>query len=214
MSKAVRNRLKPKPKIKHTSNNKKQPFLPNEEYDKQYKMKYVELCIYLQEKYGTPSGNYFLRETCKSKNKNITRTEDGLFVHHIREDCMPDLGKTEIAVQSPWEYQLNYNLVYCNYIEHLILHIKIVREFYEVGLQNGCMLGVGGVCLIRDAIRDAYSRTEPYKHQWRENVKNAIKEDVDVFNILKEEAKNVLEFADKINIKYGVPYRFSQVVLF
>lgn len=178
-------------------------FLPNMEYEKQYKMRYQELCAYLQKKYGMPNESYFLKENCKSKNNKITRTKDGLFIHHIKENIFPDLSKPDMAILCPWDFQLAENLVYCNYIEHLMLHIKIVKEFYKQGLMSGCRLGVGGISYIVDAISDAYARQEPYSQEWRECVKNAIKNDEETFKIIKKEAEKTLIFAQivEINIK-------------
>ena len=89
----------------------------NLEYQKQFAMSYLDQCTYLQNKYGLPSRAYFLTPTCKSKTgTKISRTSEGLVIHHLKENYFPDLSKTEHAILQPWEYQEPLNLVYCNYI--------------------------------------------------------------------------------------------------
>ena len=82
---------------------------------------YANAVSYLINKYGVVNGSYFLTTTCASKNKKITRTCDGLVIHHVKENIAGDLSKKEQALKYPFTYQESNNLVYCNYIEHLIL---------------------------------------------------------------------------------------------
>lgn len=118
-------------------------------------LSYEKLVDVLKRKYGTPKGSYFLTETCKSTNNSIKRTSEGLFIHHIDEDKKIDLSSSQRAVLAPFEYQLPERLVYCDLLEHLILHIKIIEKGNII--QNGEMLGVGGVSLITRQINDCYS---------------------------------------------------------
>ena len=87
-------------------------------------MEYDELVEYLQTKYGKPTRAYFCTSSCKSKAP-ITRGNEGLFVHHVKETEIDDLSVPECAREYPWEYQQPDNLCYCNYLEHLLLHILI-----------------------------------------------------------------------------------------
>ena len=48
--------------------------------------------------------------------------------HHIDEDKAIMLSTDSFAVRYPFEYQKADRLVYCNYLEHLLLHIKIAEE--------------------------------------------------------------------------------------
>lgn len=95
---------------------------------------YNQLVYYLQDKYGIVQGNYFITPTCATKNKKIMRSKEGLFCHHIKEDEGGNLSQPDIAKQFPYEWQCSYNLVYCNYLEHLILHMKVSI------IQNTCRL--------------------------------------------------------------------------
>lgn len=97
------------------------------ELENQIKMTYDEQCSYLQQKYGLPSRDYFATEACRSKSKGITRTSEGLFLHHNAENLGNggNLGNPHLARIYPFEYQKRQNLTYCNYLEHLLLHLKI-----------------------------------------------------------------------------------------
>ena len=96
------------------------------EIEKELRMTYEEMCKYLQSKYGIAKVDYFPNEECRARNKNVSRTNEGLFCHHIYEKfggsnlCHPSMAR-----QYPYEYQKRENLVYCNYLEHLLLHLKI-----------------------------------------------------------------------------------------
>ncbi len=120
-------------------------------YSDQLKMSYIDLVSHLIAKYGPANGNYFLTETCKSKNPKITRGKEGLFCHHIDENKAIKLSKPEFAIKHPFAYQKAERLVYCDILEHLILHIKIIEE------PKGELVGIGGAALICRQINDCYS---------------------------------------------------------
>ncbi len=124
---------------------------PSITYTDQLKMSYIDLVAHLIAKYGPANGNYFLTETCKSKNNKITRGNEGLFCHHIDENKAIKLSKPEFAVKHPFAYQKAERLVYCDILEHLILHIKIMEE------PKGKSVGSGGGTLICSQINDCYS---------------------------------------------------------
>ena len=88
-------------------------------------LSYLDYCDYLQRKYGIGLDDYMTKAyNTKPKCK---RTKEGLLVHHIREDTMIMLSTKEIAMMFPFEWQLKENLVYCDYLEHLLLHILICK---------------------------------------------------------------------------------------
>lgn len=93
-------------------------------------MAYDELVAYLLKKYGVVQYDYFTNEKCTSKSKRISRTSEGLFCHHIDEDKGYKLSDKSLAIKYPFSYQRACRLVYCNYLEHLILHIRIGIETY------------------------------------------------------------------------------------
>lgn len=94
-----------------------------EEFKKVEALSYEEYCDYLQTKYGKPTKPYFTEGY--SKNRISRATSEGLFVHHVKEDTAIQLSHIDYAKQFPYEYQLPENLVYCDYLEHLLLHVKI-----------------------------------------------------------------------------------------
>lgn len=110
-------------------------------------MKYLELCAYLKKKYGIVKGSYFLNENCKTVNQAIKRTSEGLFIHHIAENKSIELSNTSFASKSPFEHQLGENLVYCNYFEHMFLHIRIVKEYLKIDevKKTNMAVGIGGL---------------------------------------------------------------------
>lgn len=93
-------------------------------------MNYETLVGYLKAKYGVAQCDYFTNATCNTKSKRITRTKEGLFCHHIDEDKGCNLGDSNFAREQPYEYQKAERLVYCNYLEHLLLHIRIGKDKY------------------------------------------------------------------------------------
>lgn len=93
-------------------------------------MNYDEFVSYLLKKYGPAKYDYFTNATCKTKSKRISRTKEGLFCHHIDEDKGYMLSHTGCALEQPFEYQKAERLVYCNYIEHLLLHILIGKNAF------------------------------------------------------------------------------------
>ena len=113
----------------------RQRFLPRydcklEHFEQEMEMNYDEFVSYLLKKYGPAKYDYFTNATCKTKSKRISRTKEGLFCHHIDEDKGYMLSHTGCALEQPFEYQKAERLVYCNYIEHLLLHILIGKNAF------------------------------------------------------------------------------------
>lgn len=102
-----------------------------EEYEKVKNYTYDEYCNYLKQKYGEIFYTYGSQKNNKS--------DDGLFIHHIKENIVASLSNPNIAKENNPEYQEGKNLVYCDYLEHLLLHILIGEE--TVGTKN---LGLNG----------------------------------------------------------------------
>ena len=106
--------------------------MTREDIEKQMAMNYDDQVAYLLKKYWPAEGDYFLDDTLYIKNKEITRTSEGLECHHIDENIIPTLSDVSVAKQHSFDYQRKDRLVYCNLMEHLLLHIKIGRSrFYE-----------------------------------------------------------------------------------
>lgn len=154
-----------------------------DEYNKVKYLKYLEYCNYLQAKYGIPKKPYF--STGWSKNAKISRTSEGLIAHHKYEDHAILLSTPQIAQNNPYEWQLPENIVYCDYLEHLLLHVLICenpspnKNLFEV-------VGIGGVInFIVPELNDFYSGWKT-NQSWRKNCHDLIKNDKNVyFEILK-----------------------------
>ncbi len=97
-----------------------------EEYNHVKNYNYRDYCSYLKLKYGSAKMDYYTQKF--TYNPKVTRTEEGLFCHHIYEDTGISLSTKSIAQKYPFEYQKAENLCYCDYLEHLYLHILIGEQ--------------------------------------------------------------------------------------
>lgn len=131
------------------------------EIQNELKMRYMELVEYLLKKYGPAKYDYFCTESCKSKNHKASRTNEGLYCHHIDEDKAIMLSNDKFATKNPYEYQKADRLVYCNVLEHLILHIKIAEEPRNKAANEFEIQGIGGVInFLCPQINDYYNGFE------------------------------------------------------
>lgn len=147
------------------------------EYLELLKLSYDELVKYLLDKYGAVQGDYFRNEKCISKNNKISRMDEGLFCHHIDEIKAILLSTREYAQANPFEYQKAHRLVYCDTMEHLILHTKIVRE-------RSCInsdVGMGGVEMISSQLNGFYMSKERERKDWRANANRVVKGQYDIY---------------------------------
>ena len=90
---------------------------------------YLQAVGFLKNKYGACKYDYFYNENCASENAKAQRSSEGIFLHHIDEDKYMNLSSRKIAKQYPYAAQRAEKLVYCNYLEHLLLHIKIFENY-------------------------------------------------------------------------------------
>lgn len=131
---------------------------------------YIDLMVELSEEYGRPSGSYFLvakRSGKYRKNHKISRTKEGLYIHHIGEYTFPLLSSSMVAEKLPFEYQEPDMLVYCDAIEHLLAHVLIVEALGDGN--NGNMVpgaGVGGVNMIAAKLNDWFGGRPPIETNW------------------------------------------------
>ncbi|MCL1925130.1 MAG: hypothetical protein FWF50_06055 [Defluviitaleaceae bacterium] len=91
---------------------------------------YVE---YLKDRYGKVQKDYFVNENFKSTSSE-SRSAEGLERHHIREDIFPKLSDAKVAKHVSWEFQKAENLIWCNKVEHAILHLLIFLKTNNKGL--------------------------------------------------------------------------------
>lgn len=135
---------------------------------------YDEAVIYLLNKYG-PANDDFFREKSyyrylNGEIKNITkgkysRTNEGLFCHHIDEIQELKISDQTFVKRNniPFKYQKKDRLVYCDLIEHTILHILITKETSdEFGLP-------GYLTYLKPMIEDWYIEEIIPKPKWMKN---------------------------------------------
>ncbi len=155
-----------------------------QEYNQVKNMTYLEYCDYLQEKYGIGIAAYM----CSSWNKNqkCSRTKDGLIAHHKMEDKMILLSDKNVTSLFPFEWQQKENIVYCDYLEHLLLHVLICKYPAEDKVPE-VEVGYGGVvAFLVPELNDVYSGWET-SQPWRKRCHDLIRDDKDVYmEILKQ----------------------------
>ena len=151
------------------------------EFDLVKTFTYAEYCEYLKSKYGKVPFKY-------GSNKN---KKAGYFIHHIAEDTVPSLSHPEQRKQFP-EYQIPELLVYCDYLEHLLLHIMIGRE-----KDPALHLGLNGPCrfIIPNLINF-------YEHGVKQKINDLyyslIERDKDVFELLIAEYNDLVKDIDLV----------------
>lgn len=126
-------------------------------YNSLMQMSYGQIVEKLISKYGKAQYDYFVNEDCKSKNSKASRTKEGLFCHHIDEDKAIQLSNQRYAKNNSFEYQRADRLVYCNFLEHLLLHIKIAEEPRTINANKMELPGIGGAVIILKQINDFYN---------------------------------------------------------
>lgn len=101
---------------------------------------YLELVSVLLEKYGSAIYDYYSEYSYKrffqgkvktiSTNSKVTRTDEGLYTHHIDENIYTNMSNiSHVRGQKiPYSSQKKEKLVYCDIFEHLILHALISKE--------------------------------------------------------------------------------------
>jgi hypothetical protein len=148
------------------------------EYNAVRDMNYNEYCDYLQNKYGIGRSDYMTKTF--QKKRDVTRTTEGLYVHHKQEDRVAELGNTVVAKNWPFEWQQKENLVYCDLLEHLWLHVLICK-YPSPEKTPDEIVGIGGILwFIVPELNDLYSGWKT-KQTWQLNCHNRVKNDKDVY---------------------------------
>ena len=181
------------------------------ELKNELKMTYGELQCYLIQKYGSAKYNYFVSSECKSKNKKISRTSEGLYCHHMDEDKGGNLGNPLKAKMQPFEWQKKERLVYCNILEHLILHMKIAilrqKKILETPKEIADFFTTGGIFMICEEINDMFMN-EGTRVAWKKRCFEEIKENYEDYIFLIKSFMNYIETdykGDKMESAFLVP---------
>lgn len=160
------------------------------EYREVEKITYAEYCDYLQNKYGIGLCDYM--RPSWTKNPKISRTKEGLYAHHKYEDRAIMLSHPEFAMLNPYEWQKKENIIYCNLLEHLYLHILICENPSEDKNENE-MVGLGGIVnYIVPELNDVYSGWVS-RQAWQNTCHNAIIDDKDVYMVLLKRFKELYD---------------------
>lgn len=164
-----------------------------------YNLTYNDYVNQLKEKYGNVPSDYFYivsRGKTKGqlvKNTGITRGKDGLYIHHVYECYFLGLSNPTmyslqciISDTKIKDAQKAENLVYCNLLEHLILHIKIALEFNRGSEQVGIDFITGDLNRLFE-LGDQNLIESTYKapnQRWKQTVYKLIKDDYDIYVML------------------------------
>lgn len=169
------------------------------------KMNYEEAIQYLQAKYGRCPLPYFVYKNSSTHTKGITRTSEGLYIHHVLETVVDNLSSKDLnnprlleyafdldridIEEVFWEMQQPEYLVYCDLLEHLILHIKIntmrnAKEGYF------CIDGV--INHLIPLLNEMYYKNIEYTGQyaWLNNIKAKIIPHIEIYHIILQEWVN------------------------
>jgi hypothetical protein len=151
-------------------------------------------------KYGEVKDDYyreisykrFLSGEIKSiaKGKYI-RAIEGLECHHIFENqCINLSNKESIYINKyPYQFQEKKNLIYCDIIEHFILHVLIIKE------TNGEYGEGGNEIYLRPKINDWFISKKVPKPTWMQAcIKRAY--------LPKDKAQQLLTKADEVLKEY------------
>lgn len=153
--------------------------MDRDELFKELGLSYDELVNYLLQKYGAAKVDYYCNETMQTKNKKVTRTSEGLLCHHIDEDKGGNLSNIPQALHQPFRWQKSDRLVYCNYLEHLILHIKIAilrqRKRLYAPKDIIAFFTTGGIDMICKEINDIFEQNGT-SVKWKQRCFECIKD--------------------------------------
>lgn len=177
------------------------------EIERLLKLNYNQLVNELLVKYGPARYDYFSKLkgslNIYSKSHRISRTVEGLFVHHIDENRYPGLSSDRIynydfqEMNGLSDYQIRLirkdfqraeRLVYCDLIEHLLLHVKAFEN--QRPLVVGEEIASRGAYIIgKDVVRALAGRfgIEP----WQTSVAKAIEGQWDEYLSILRYAHNV-----------------------
>lgn len=158
---------------------------------------YNEAVEFLLKKYGAAEEDYyreksyerFLRDEIKSITKGkFSRSMEGLECHHIFENKFLNMTNNSFIKNQniPFKYHQKEKLVFCDVVEHAILHTLIAKE---TSLEFG---SPGYIVFLRPKIEDWYiENIIPQKSKWHIAC-------YDKAYITPEDAHDLLERMDSI----------------
>lgn len=149
-----------------------------EEYERVKGYDYFQYCDYLQNKYGIGKADYMTKSY--NRNPKCSRGKEGLYAHHKMEWKEQNLSSKVVAKYYPFEYQTAENIVYCDLLEHLYLHILITEEWTYSG---------GMAIFMIPELNDIFSGFEGTK-EWQKVCFGKVIKDKDVYMLLLKRIKD------------------------
>lgn len=157
-----------------------------------YELTYNEYVDFLKNKYGKVPKDYFYTNKNNElvKTAGITRGKDGLYIHHVYECFFLGLSDPTMYIlqlnsldNNIRDAQKAENLVYCNLLEHLILHVKIALEYHRGQEQVGIDFITGDLNRLyelgdKQLIEKTYNSPQ---HKWKCEVYKVIKDDYSIY---------------------------------
>ncbi|XFE94455.1 hypothetical Protein pso3_08030 [Candidatus Phytoplasma solani] len=132
---------------------------------------YDQTVTFLKDKHGLVKGDYFLDKKLEKVNKKIKRSDEGLEIHHFYEFKEKGLSNPEYAKNLPFKYQKSENLVYCDLLEHFILHLKIIDYSKN---PNHFDVGKKGAEIIFNRLREIFYFNTFHEKEYKRKISQKI----------------------------------------
>ena len=114
-------------------------------------------------------------ETIRGRVNKLKEMEE--FINNGYIDKLP---KKEVAQMCPFEWQSKENIVYCDYLEHLLLHVLICK-YPSNAMADFINAGIGGIVeFIVPELNDLYSGWLT-NQTWRKNCHDKVSADKEVY---------------------------------
>lgn len=183
-----------------------------EAYLSMLELSYTQAIQKLLVKYGPATSDYYKENSyarfLNGEIKSITRgkyqrTKEGLYCHHIDEFKFENLSNKDFIkeLKYPHFYQKKDRLVYCDLLEHLILHTLIAKETHgEFGL-------TGYQIFIRPMVEDWYVYEIDPKPGWMKICKERAYLNTNQINILLTHIDIIINKTIKIRHMKKIGYK-------
>lgn len=140
----------------------------NTTYEDMLNMSYEECINYLNLKHGYVENNYITHKGDKKYPQGVLSLV-GIECHHVNEINIPNLSDEKVALSNEFENQKAENLVFCDLLEHLILHFKIM-ESGRKNSYNGC----NAIIYRLDNIYNKYKEISNKEDKKSKNIKESM----------------------------------------
>lgn len=166
------------------------------------RMPYRDYVVYLRRKYGMPSVKFFYVDG--QKDMKVERLNEGLFLHHIAEEfrtTLEDMTEPSFAMTKSHSIYTPENFIYGDFIEHLLLHIKISQGDISENNDNGIDI-IGAKKIWRKINKYWTTYTVPLKYRKAiERIEDKKMDYVKILRLLATLIKNNEEFADHCSLR-------------